>query len=318
MQTARNIILIACFFFLSVSTAGATDVSFRTSASVDGKQIQLGDIADFSDDSVLAKALSSLVVSPAPEPGQAILLNTQAVRQYLVASNPIPADTTWTGATAIGVTRNGREIQSQYLLDLIADYITDNKDNLPRANVRFLPDSLPLPFFIPVGDLNTEVIPSNPNILGSSRFSIIFRIGSDVVKNMSVRGKIEAIAQVVVSARKLRRGTILGNKDLTIAAVDISDLHEPGFAEDNFTGLVLTRSVRAGTPIVATMVETLPVVHRGEKVKILIKSGALQVTATGLAHSDGKLNQMIRVQNISSNKVVLCRVTAPGLVEVVL
>jgi flagella basal body P-ring formation protein FlgA len=66
------------------------------------------------------------------------------------------------------------------------------------------------------------------------------------------------------------------------------------------------------------MVENLPVVKRGQQVKIAIKAGALLLTATGLAYNDGKLDQMIKVQNISSSKIILGRVAGPGLVEVML
>ena len=318
MRRAGKLILILLAFLLSASNSAAVDITFRPEAAIDDAEIRLGDIADFSDNSVVAVALSSLVLGPAPEPGEALLLNSERVRQYLVSSQPIPPQTVLQGASAVAVKRNGQPISPQFVLDLISDYLKDNKDNLPDADIRFVPDSLPLPFFIPVGEITTEIIPSNPNILGSSRFSIIFRIGPTVAKNMSIRGNIEAIGQIVVSAKRLKRGQILEQEDLTIAATDISDLQQPGFSIDEFVGQKLTRTLRAGTPVVSTMVETLPVVHRGERVKILVKSGALQVTATGLAHSDGKLDQMIRVQNISSNKILFCRVAAPGLVEVVL
>ncbi len=42
------------------------------------------------------------------------------------------------------------------------------------------------------------------------------------------------------------------------------------------------------------------------------------LTATGLAHSDGKIDDLIRVQNLNSNKVVFGRVAGPGIVEVIL
>ena len=100
--------------------------------------------------------------------------------------------------------------------------------------------------------------------------------------------------------------------------MDISSVDNPGQDLENFLGKKLQRSLRAGTPILLSMVESLPVVQRGERVKIVINSGPLHLTATGLAHSDGALDQVIRVQNINSNKIIYCRVAAPGLVEVIL
>jgi flagella basal body P-ring formation protein FlgA len=57
-------------------------------------------------------------------------------------------------------------------------------------------------------------------------------------------------------------------------------------------------------------------VARGQMVKIVLISGALRVTATGIASMNGVKNQVIRVRNISSRKLLYCRVLAPGIVEV--
>jgi flagella basal body P-ring formation protein FlgA len=116
----------------------------------------------------------------------------------------------------------------------------------------------------------------------------------------------------------LKKGEILGPQHLSTAILDISSIDNPGLDLEDFIGKRLQRSLRAGSPVLLSMVEALPVVKRGERVKIVINSGALHLTATGLAHSDGAMNQMIRVQNINSNKIIYCRVAAPGLVEVIL
>jgi flagella basal body P-ring formation protein FlgA len=100
--------------------------------------------------------------------------------------------------------------------------------------------------------------------------------------------------------------------------MDISDIASPELDPQNLLGMQLTRAIAAGAPITGANVETLPVVRRGQKVKMFIESGTLHLTATGLAHSDGKLDQMIKIQNINSNKTVHGRVTGPGIVEVLL
>lgn len=129
---------------------------------------------------------------------------------------------------------------------------------------------------------------------------------------------MEARANVIAAAIPLKKGTILRARHLKETVMDISELKDPGFSVDEFLGKKIKRSLRAGSPVKISMVESLPVIHRGEKVKIVIESGSMLLTATGLAHSDGKLNDFIRVQNINSNKVVFGRVTGPGVVEVIL
>jgi flagella basal body P-ring formation protein FlgA len=313
-----RVLLILLLGFGFCGTAGALEISMKHTSEVNDSVIRLGDVANFDEKSQLSEALATLTVGSAPPPGESIVFRAKSIQQALLASKAVPEDITWSGSPAVTVNRQGATVGPEQIMSFIAGYIRDQKKNLPEAEVKFVPEALPLPFQVPVGDLAVEVIPANPGILGSSRFSLIFRIGNQVVKNMSVRGKVEAIARVVVTSESLQKGTILKAESLTTAPTDISELAAPQYDPAELVGMKLNRSLRAGIPVLAGMVETLPVVHRGDKVKIVLNSGAMHVTATGVAAADGRITDMIRVQNISSNKLIYCRVNAPGLVEVLL
>jgi len=312
-------VIFIIFMILSLARiAGALEITFKTNCSVDDSVIRLGDVAGFDEETPMSRALASQIVGQAPAPGEKISLHSLEVKEFLVSSQSLPQNIRWMGSPNVTVLRLGETIGPERIKSIIAEYLKRNQNNLPEAEIRFIPSALPLPFTLPTGELSQEVIPSNPAILGSSRISIIFRVDGKVVKNMSVRGNIEALANVVISAGPLRRGAILSPRDLTTRVMDIGSMDNPGLDEKDLIGKKLQRSLRAGSPVLPSMVESLPVVRRGERVKMVINSGALHLTATGLAHSDGALDQMIRVQNISSNKTVYCRVAAPGIVEVML
>ncbi len=296
----------------------ALEIAFKPAGQVDDAVIKLGDVAECNEQSPLAEALASQTVGQAPAPGETLVLRAQDIKQYLVSSQSLPDDITWSGAAMITIGRTGMIVGPERVQALIAEFIGSNSQNLPKAEITFVPGALPLPFTLPKGDLSCEVIPSNPNILGSSRFSLIFKVDNRVIKNMSVRGKTEALAQVAVAAQPLKKGLILEPHHLRMAALDISDLANPAFDAKDLLGKQLTRGVQTDAPVLAAMAENLPVVKRGQQVKIAVKSGALRLTATGLAYNDGKLDQMIKVQNISSSKIILGRVAGPGLVEVML
>ncbi len=313
-----RIFLIICFIISLAQTADALEITFKSSCSVDESIIRLADIADFNEETEMTGALATLTVGQAAPPGEKNILRSLSIKEYLISSQSLPEDIRWTGSSTVTVLRRGVTIGPDTIQAIIAQYIKKNSNNLPEAEIRFVPSSLPLPFTLPTGDLTQEVLPSNPGILDSSRFSIIFRVDDKVVKNMSIRGEVEALARVVVSAGPLKRGQILLPKNLSTAVMDISSMSNPGLEVDNFIGKKLQRSMRAGSPVSLSMVESLPVVRRGERVKIVINSGQMRLTATGLARSDGILDEMIRVQNINSNKIIHCRVAAPGLVEVLL
>lgn len=313
-----RLFLTLCFLLGFTQATEALEITFKQNGSVEGSVIKLGDIASFDEETEMAKALATQVVGQAPAPGEKVLLRSQNIRHYFLANHSIPQDTRWKGSPTVSVLRDGVVIGPDRVQTIIAEYIQANTIHLPAAEIRFIPASLPLPFNLPKGHLSHEVIPSNPSILGSSRFSIIFRVDNKVVKNMSVRGQLEALAQVIVTASPLKKGQIIVPQMLTAAIMDISKVADAGLDPENFIGKKLKRSLRTGSPILTSMVEALPIIRRGERVKIVVNSGNLLLTATGLAHSDGKQDQMIRVQNINSNKMVYCRVAAPGLVEVML
>jgi flagella basal body P-ring formation protein FlgA len=296
----------------------AFEIAFKPAGQVDDAVIKLADVAECSEQTPLAEALASQPVGQAPAPGESTVLRAQDIKQYLASSQTLPDDLTWSGSATITISRTGTVVGPERVQALIAEFIDSNSHNLPKAEITFVASALPLPFTLPKGDLSCEVIPSNPNILGSSRFSLIFKIDNRVAKNMSVRGKTEALAQVAVAAQPLKKGLILGPQHLRMAALDISALTNPVFDAKDLLGMQLTRGLQTDAPVLAAMVENLPVVKRGQQVKIAIKSGALLLTATGLAYNDGKLDQMIKVQNISSSKIILGRVAGPGLVEVML
>ncbi len=313
-----KIFLILCIVVGLVQTAEALEISFNPSGSVDDSVIKLGDIVSFDENTEMTKALATVIVGQAPSPGEKSSLSSLSIKEHLLSTQSLPQDTRWIGSPTVTIIRRGVTVGPAIIQTIIAQYIDNNKANLPEAEIRFIPSSLPLPFTLPTGELTHEVIPSNPGILNSSRISIIFRVDDKVVKNMSVLGKIEALAPVIVSTGSLKRGDILQPQNLTKVVMDIDSINDPGFNLQSFVGKKLNRSLRAGAPVLLSMVESLPIIQRGERVKIVINSGALHLTATGLARSDGSLDQMIRVQNINSNKIIYCRVSAPGLVEVIL
>jgi flagellar basal body P-ring formation protein FlgA len=313
-----RILLIMVFFFGSAQAALALEITFSQKAQITDSVIRLGDVATFDEQTPLTEALATQPIGQAPPPGEAFFLHAQNIKQGFDSNHSLPEDTSWGGAGTISVNREGVVISPDRIKEILAEFIETNKKNLPKAEIQFIAQSLPLPFTIPKGDLSYEVVPSNPGVLGSSSMSIIFKVDNKVVKNMSVRGKIEALAEIVTAAEPLKKGIVLRPQHLKMLTMNMSEIANATLSTDELVGMQLTRPLAAGAPIVSSMVEALPIVKRGQKVRIVATSGALHLTATGFAHSDGKLDQMIKVQNINSNKTIYGRVSAPGTVEVLL
>jgi len=309
------------FFLLFITPllckqVNALEISFKEKVEVYTDYITLGDIVSFDETSALTTSLATKVVSHSPKPGEKLIINSISIKDQILRKTRLSIYTQWTGSPVVDVFRPGQEILPKKLLNSINAFLEEHKHELPEAEVNFIPKSLPIPFTLPQGNLDIEVIPSNPEIIKSTRFSLICRIDGKVQKNFSIQGELRALAPVIIASDSLRRGAILTPANTKKVVKDLTEYDDPCTDQRLILGKRLKRSVRAQSVISSSDVEIPPMIKRGQVVKIIFYQGSLYLTATGIAGTDGKLNQIIRVRNASSNKLIQGRVTAPGVVEV--
>jgi flagella basal body P-ring formation protein FlgA len=316
----RTILSLVVFAVLAAAAAVAAplEVTFKQAAEVDGDAITIGDIATLSGESPLADSLAGQIVEQAPAPGQSIALDARTIINRLVRQNATLLSVLWQGAATVNVSRSFVTISTEEILAAIDDYLEANRHRLPQADIRFIPDSPPLPINLPTGETSWQVIPSSPAIIGSSRFSLICSVDGRVRKNFSVLGRVEAIAPVVIAAKTLKYDEIISDDAITVEPRDLGGIANPTGVVELVVGSVVKRTIPSGAAIDTTAIEQPPVVRKGELVKIFVSHKRMVLTATGIAKSDGRKDEMIRVQNSSSNKLIYCRVNAPGVVEVTL
>jgi len=312
----RSITLITGIFFLLLQSCYGLEITFKPLTKVNGISISLADIADFDVKSDLTVALGSQIISQSPSPGRNILLQTANIKNYLINSLQIPDSVHWSGPATILIHRNGVSIGPEKIQSIISRFLQKKRNALPDAKIRFIPSSLPLPFILPTGNLTWEVIPSSPGIISSSSISIIFSVDGHVRKNISVAGRIEALTPVIVAATSIPHGDVITADKVKTLTKDIADCSSPYLDLKELIGKKTKRIIREGSIIEHSWIDIPPMVARGQIVKIVLNSGALHVTTTGIAKMNGTINQVIRVRNISSRKLIYCRVAAPGIVEV--
>ncbi|AGF79628.1 flagella basal body P-ring formation protein FlgA [Desulfocapsa sulfexigens DSM 10523] len=312
----RVTLLISAFLCLLPGVTLALEITFSPLAEIRSSYITLGDVAEFNEDSALAMALGSKEIAPAPKAGESVTLNSEEVRSTLVANFPVPTDLTWKGANTIVVERKGIIIGPDEIAAKIAEYLEERGDDLPVAEYSFISRELPLPFIIPEGELEVDVIPADPSVIGSRRFSLVYKVDGRTVKNISIRGNLEALASVAILTQNVKRGAILHPDMVELQTKDLSQLRDPCTDLREVLGKKLTRSLRSGTVLDISSIDIPPVIQKGQLVKILINHNGMHLSATGISSMNGKQDQIIRVMNSSSHKMIFCKVIAPGLVEV--
>lgn len=122
---------------------------------------------------------------------------------------------------------------------------------------------------------------------------------------------------VLVVKRSMVRGDILSAADVDVQLRERGSLG-PAWLEspDQLLGRVLTRPVASGTILSPTVLVAANVIKRGQSVMLVGQSGSFQVRAEGKALSDAAPGEQIRVQNLSSRRIVEGQVRDDGTVLV--
>jgi flagella basal body P-ring formation protein FlgA len=299
------------------SEAVALQIQLKKSVQVQGATVTVGQIAVISPESIHSGVLEELPVYRSLKAGEEVVIKAESIKALIDKKKPGLSEVDWSGPQETRVSREAMIVDQYAIEEILNDYIKSHEYQLPDSEIHFKKVESVEPVILPVGKLDVEVLPSDPSILRSRSFSLIFKVDDQLEKNISVRCIIEAIAPVAVAARDLRRGKIITVKDVRTSKVDIASLKRPYMTAEELVGKRIKRSVKQGKLFYPGMVETPPMIRRGEVVTMAARKGTLLVTAKGIALHDGRENEMIRVRNSSSRKEIIGRVKEPGLVTVV-
>ena len=124
-------------------------------------------------------------------------------------------------------------------------------------------------------------------------------------------------SKVVVTRRPISARELLSEDDLDFAQADVSHLYN-GFykTKEDVIGLETSQMISPGTVLTKNNLQKPVLVHRSEVVNLEAGDGAVSVMMKGRAKSDGRLNEMIRVYNPTSERQLDAVVTGFGKAKV--
>jgi flagella basal body P-ring formation protein FlgA len=127
---------------------------------------------------------------------------------------------------------------------------------------------------------------------------------------------VESIAPVLVARYTLPQGAELTGADFDRVTRRLPGL-VTGYVTDvsSLTGQRLRRPVAAGAPLSIEALAPAPLIHRGQQVVVLARTSGIEVRMAGVALSDGRLDDHIRVENSSSHRIVEGVVRSDSVVE---
>ncbi len=150
------------------------------------------------------------------------------------------------------------------------------------------------------------------------RVLIELRCQGTVAWHLYVPVRIVGTSSVAVAAHAIVVGTVLTAKDLRLEQHDISEL-PIGFLDDPAiaVGLTASRPIPGGAFLTNQQLVAARAVQRGQSVTLLADIGGMSVRMAGKALSDGLINQRVKVQNVSSGRIVEGIARSEQIVEII-
>lgn len=122
---------------------------------------------------------------------------------------------------------------------------------------------------------------------------------------------------VLVLARPIAAGEAISAADVRLEERDTARIAPSAVLDiDAIAGRVPRRSLAAGSVLASTDLVAERTVRRGDEVTLLARTGGIEVRARGKALGEGGVQDVVRVENTQSRRVLSGRILQNGEVEV--
>jgi flagella basal body P-ring formation protein FlgA len=145
----------------------------------------------------------------------------------------------------------------------------------------------------------------------------VFLRSGNILKKIYANATIEEYIYKPFAKRDILKGKIIKGDDIVFKRVKKRVNSERKLTPKEVIGSVAKRVIYATKEIKPTSIEPDYEVKKRRNVKIVYKKGGITIEFLGLALDNGKKGDIIRVKNISTNKVLRCKVLSKSAVSFV-
>lgn len=156
---------------------------------------------------------------------------------------------------------------------------------------------------------------NNRNLVG--KMTVGIRCHQPVSWTVYVPVEVSVLQPVVVASKALSGNRVLTVNDVEVRQVDIGQLRRGYYSERSLVlGQQMRHPVASGDVIEERNIRPQTIVHRGQTVTLVAKNGGIQIRVKGKALADASKGERVRVENLSSERVVTGVADSPGVVRI--
>ncbi len=301
------ILTILCCSVMVVTVASAERISVAHEIILNGDNLSLGDV--FPEVTEHAEH----ILAPAPTAGQTMVLTAVDLQRIANAF-----DLEWSPQNRFDrsiVRRNISYISKDDISKTINQALT-KKMHGQKYEVELLSNNKKIT--LPDSE-KPEIIVKNLNFNNKTR-ALKAEISLKTLNNettVNLTGHAYQITKVPVLSTRLRKGDIIEEADIEIISMRLADVSPNTILDETkIIGQTPRRYIDAMHTIQPNDVRQPLAIKKGERVTLSIKNDILNISTIGKALNSGAKGEIIRVMNISSNRIIEGEITGPQQVKI--
>jgi len=136
-------------------------------------------------------------------------------------------------------------------------------------------------------------------------------------KKVAVTTDVSITRNILIATTAIRRGTVITSGMVRLVKRRLGKDWKSYYGQVGaLVGLEAKQTIKEGMPLTKRLLRRIPLVHRGERIKVEIRNRLLSVTTFGTAIQDGFKDEKVKMKLDATGRMVRARVRAAGLVVV--
>lgn len=320
--------LIRLFGVTALYAAGAAAwpawaaVTVRVAAEVmvRGEEISLGDLATVAGDEDLALRLRQVRLGPAPAPGGSYRIDPDYLRLRLSEPRLLPEHVQLIVPDQVVVTRAFQVVTGAAIVEAASRQIQERLEIGASSEEPYAVTALsrPADLRVPAGIVEVVAqIPVEPPGQGAMGAAVTVKVDGRSYQTMPLSFRIGRLRPVLVAARAIDAKAALGPGDWRLDRRPSTEIPAAALTAIPDAGdLEAAQPIREGEVLTQALVRRRLAVKRGDMVTVVVEGPGFRITSQGMAVTDARRGDSLRILNPTSKREALGRVEASGIVRV--
>ncbi len=315
MKCLGRLVLLSLSLALLIIDAKAVNIELKKNAQVNSSYILLSDISDIKGNGTLSVFLRDLKIRKSPPLCRSIKVSKEEaarrIYHYLNENRLIGKyKLKLSGAEWCEVERPCTKLNSSFLKGRITEFLNEKLKNKKVVSV-YTPS-----LTIPSGKLKDHIqIKEEGKRFVRIEYTIY--LNGSKYKTFWITARVEPLVKTIIAAKDIKKGEIIKADDLKLAKLPERSAKK-GFSNvADIVGKIAKVNIPKGTIVKKSSLKPNFLTLRGKPVKIVYSKGNINIELLGVALENGALGDIIKVENLSTRKILLCKVVGKNCVRFV-